>query len=339
MRMHAWLWMLAGAGVACGSSPMDPSPDGGTPPPAIDAAGPADAGAPPPASRRAYVWIWRNYADHLDTVIAHASSFTHVSPALYQVNYDYQSGPARLLPGSDDFDGLTAAEICRRAHDAQLRCEPLVYAGAGNSGTDLGIHHILDDSPAGAQRSFIDGMIAEAESNGFDGFNLDWEVDGGSTNHADYGDKWVAFLKAFKTALNAKGMTLSIDLGTWYIRQSECSGGGGVADLTTLGDAVDVAIIMAYTNTLGPAADACPDPVATPVACDNQMAGQLALMCLLPRATVAIGLIDPGTAPIADDALAAIGRYGFRAVALWPDDDPFLGGTDWYVRFADYLDR
>jgi hypothetical protein len=78
--------------------------------------------------------------------LARLDSFTHVSPALYHVNYDYQSGPARLLNESDDFDGLTAAEICQRAHDAQLRCEPLVYAGAGNSGTNLGIHHILDDS-------------------------------------------------------------------------------------------------------------------------------------------------------------------------------------------------
>jgi hypothetical protein len=337
MRTRAWLWLLAFAG-ACDHASIEQAADAGSPP-AFDAAGPADAGPPPPPTNQAYVWIWRNYGENLDTVIAHADSFTHVSPALYHVNYDYQSGPARLLNEDDDFDGLSAAEICQRAHEAQLRCEPLVYAGAGNSGTDVGIHHILDDSPAGARQSFIDGMIEVAQANGFDGFNLDWEVDGESTNHDGYGDKWVAFLSAFKGALNAQGMTLSIDIGTWYIRQSECSGGGGVADLTTLGDAVDLAIIMAYTNTLGPAAEACPAPVATPVACDNDMEGQLALMCLLPPSTVAIGLIDPGTGPIADDAFAAIHRYGFHTVALWPDEDPFLGGTDWYSRLADHLGR
>jgi len=62
-------------------------------------------------------------------------------------------------------------------------------------------------------------------------------------------------------------------------------------------------------------------------------------MCLLPPPTVAIGLIDPGTGPIADDALAAIHRYGFGTVAIWPDEDPFLGGTDWYSRLADHLGR
>jgi len=129
-----------------------------------------------------------------------------------------------------------------------------------------------------------------------------------------------------------------LDVGTWYIRQSECSGGGGVVDLTALGEAVDRVIIMAYTNQVGMASDRCPTPVDTPVACENNLVGQLNLMCLLlPRQTVAIGLIDPGSGPIVDDALTLIGRYGFQTVAIWPDEDPFLGGTDWYSRLADYL--
>jgi len=330
---NAWLVLAAWAGIACGSSTPEQPPD---------AAGmPGDAAVPdaavPPAARQAYIWIWRDYVASLDAVVAHAGSFTHVSPALYELNYDYQSGPAHLLGEVDDFDGLTAAQVCQRVHDAQLRCEPLLYAGAGNTGTDQGIHNVLDDAPAGAQQSFIDSMVAEAQARGFDGFNLDWEFDGATTGQAAYGAKLVAFLTAFRSALNAKGMTLSFDLGTWYIRQSECSGGDGVADLTTLGNAVDLAIIEAYTNQMGPPSTGCPEPVATPVACDNNVVGQLNLMCLLPRARVAIGLIDPGSGPIVDDVLATIGHYGFQTVAIWPDEDPFLGGTDWYPRLADYL--
>src|SRR5262245_23760863 len=105
------------------------APDGSLPP--VDSARP-DSSVPPAPSRQAYIWIWRNYASNLDTVVAHAESFTRVSPALYQLNFDYQSGPARLLNENNDFDGMTAAQLCQRAHDAQLRCEPLVYAGAGN---------------------------------------------------------------------------------------------------------------------------------------------------------------------------------------------------------------
>src|SRR5205814_989011 len=130
---------------------------------------------------------------------------------------------------------------------------------------------------------------------------------------------------------------LSFDLGTWYIRQSDCSGGDGVADLAALGGAVDVMIIEAYTDTVGPASSGCPVAVTTPVACDNNLVGQMNLMCLLPRAHVAIGLIDPGSGVIADEALARIAAYGYPAVALWPDNDPFLGGTDWYTRLAAYL--
>ena len=69
----------------------------------------------------------------------------------------------------------------------------------------------------------------------------------------------------------------------------------------------------------------CCQPVTTPVACDNNLVGQMNLMCLLPRAHVAIGLIDPGSGVIADEALARIAAYGYPAVALWPDNDPFLG--------------
>jgi hypothetical protein len=121
------------------------------------------------------------------------------------------------------------------------------------------------------------------------------------------------------------------------VRQSDCSGGGGVADLKALGDAVDLVIIEAYTNKLGAASGGCPATVTAPVSCDETLVGQLTLMCLSPRPTVAIGLIDPGSGVIADDALATIRTFGFQTVALWPDEDPFLGGADWYTPLADYL--
>ena len=173
--------------VACDAAPTatpDATPDAGP------AASPDAATPPAIPPRQAYIWIWRNYRDSLDAVVAHAASFTHVSPAFYELNFDYQSGPAHLF-NDDDFDGESSAAFCQRAHDAGLRCEPLVYAGAGNGGTDQGIHNVLDDSPPGARQSFIDSMVAEATTHGFDGFNLDWELDGAATGHAAYGAKLV----------------------------------------------------------------------------------------------------------------------------------------------------
>jgi spore germination protein YaaH len=130
-----------------------------------------------------------------------------VSP-LYQLNYNYASGVAQLVNGNDDFgDGLTSKSIAQKIHATGLRCVPLMYAGAGNSGTDQGIQNVLNDAPPGAQQSFIRSMVNEAMTKGYDGYNLDWEV--GNTG-ADYGDKLVGFLSAFKTALNAQGMMLSL---------------------------------------------------------------------------------------------------------------------------------
>jgi hypothetical protein len=87
----------------------------------------------------------------------------------------------------------------------------------------------------------------------------------------------------------------------------------------------------------------------TPIACSSDFAGGLDVMCELPPANVSIGLISPeggngGTNVFAGDALAAVNAYGYRAVAIWPDDSVFLNdahispsGATWYSLLADYL--
>lgn len=100
-------------------------------------------------------------------------------------------------------------------------------------------------------------MLTEAVTNHYDGYNLDWEV--GNTGH-DYSDKLGSFLVAFREALHSKGMTLSPDLGGWYVQQWTDSGANGFVDFTTLSNSVDalkavdtygyraVAIWPAYSN-------------------------------------------------------------------------------------------
>ncbi|HWE29179.1 MAG TPA: hypothetical protein VHB97_14320 [Polyangia bacterium] len=302
-----------------------------------------DAGGPP--AKQSLIWVWQDYVNSLATVAAHASSFTQVSPALYTLNYAYASGAAQLL--SSDFDGLSAAQVSQTIHAAKLACIPLIYAGAGNNGTDQGIQNILNDSPAGAQQSFITSMVTEAVDNAYDGYNLDWEV--GNTGH-DYSAKLVTFLSAFRDALHAKGMTLSLDLGTWYVQQCTGSGGDGFVDFTTLGDSVDWAILEDYANGLGTPGGGCPSGLQTAVQCDNDFASALDVMCDIPPQNVSIGLIsaysgNSGTNPFAGDALQAVTAYGFRAVAIWPAySNVFLdetaispSGATWYSLLADYL--
>jgi hypothetical protein len=299
-----------------------------------------------PAQKQSLIWVWEDYVNSLNAVAAHASSFTQVSPALYQLNYAYASGPAQLLSG--DFDGLSAAQVSQKIHAAGLECIPLIYAGAGNNGTDQGIQNILSDSPVGAQQSFITSMIDAAVSNGYDGYNLDWEV--GGTGH-DYSDKLVSFLVAFRDALHAKGMTLSLDLGTWYVQQCTGSGGDGFVDFATLGNSVDWAILEDYANTLGaPDSGGCPAGLQTAVQCDNGFADGLDVMCDLPPENVSIGLIsaysgNSGSNPFAGDSLQALDTYGYRAVAIWPAySNVFLdetgispSGATWYSLLADFV--
>jgi len=303
----------AGAGVGSGGGGVE---DGGTD------GGDTDAGT----GRQSLVWVWNDFPASLSAVAAHADSFTHVSPTLYHVNYDYQSGVPRFTSqsGADDFDGLTSAEVAQQIHAAGLRCTPLVFGGAANAGTDQGIHNILDDAPAGTQQAFITALVQEAQAKGYDGYNLDFEVDTGTTAYSGHGQKLLNFLSAFRSALNAQGLTLSIDLGTWYVRQSYCSGGNGVVDLTAIGAVVDQAIMMNYLTSMGPAQAACPASLPDPQVCSNDFVPTLNLMCVYvtPPGAVSIALSANPTAgnnPIAGASVDAVVAYGIRNLAVWPD--------------------
>jgi hypothetical protein len=304
-----------------------------------DAADGATTSGPP--ARQSLIWVWQDYANSIAAVASHASSFTHVSPALYQLNYDYASGVATQVNTDDDYDGLSSQQVAQQIHAAGLLCVPLMYAGSGNYGTDQGLQNVMNDSPAGAQASFISSMVAEAMTKGYDGYNLDWEVD--NTGYAQYGAKYVAFLTAFKTALNAHQMTLSVDVAGWYTLQCSGSGGDGLADLTQLGAAVDLAIIEDYAGSFDDNATSCPATNPSQEDCDSDFGGGLSVMCNLPKNVVSIGLISTGTNSFVDQALAGITSYGYTNVATWPDDAQFLnpsgipnGGT-WYTVLDGFL--
>jgi hypothetical protein len=296
------------------------SPDAGSRP---DAGFPADAGSPGTLGQ-SLVWVWYNYSTVLPDVAQHPGTFTHVSPALYDVNYAYASGVPEFYGGSDNFDGLTSAQVVQQIHAAGLKCVPLIYGGKDNDGTDQGIQNILNDSPAGAQSSFIAGLVSEGMAKGYDGWNLDWEVDTSGTDYTGYGSKLETFLGALKSALHAQGMTLSIDLGTWFIRQTYCSGGDGMVDLTQLGANVDLAILEDYAATLTGGSMSCPSSLPNPQSCPSpdEFVTDMNLMCVyLPPEVVSIGLDANATAsnPIAGETISRLESYGIKNVAMWPD--------------------
>ncbi|HEX3773852.1 MAG TPA: hypothetical protein VHV51_05260 [Polyangiaceae bacterium] len=292
------------------------------------------------SAKQSWIWVWENYSSAMKAVAANAKSFTHVSPALYQLNYNYSSGVSTLVNANDDFGGgLSSKSIATASHDAGLKCVPLMYAGAGNSGTDQGIQNVLNDAPSGAQGSFISSMVTEAKNKGYDGYNLDWEV--GNTG-SDYSNKLVSFLSAFKSALNQQGMILTIDIAGWYVSQCSASGGSALVDLTKLGPSVDQAIIEDYAGSLGSVQTCASANANNSKDCgDSNFATGLNVMCDMPANVVNIGLIysanNGGADSYTSAALDAVTAYGYKFIAVWPDDYGFFSQQSWYSALAKFL--
>ncbi len=316
---------LGACGPLGGTSEYDPNAAGGAGASGGGGGGAStlmgSAGARPanPHQRQSLIWVWQSYRSSLKKVLDNANSFSHVSPALYDMNYDYQSGVTHNVMASGNYDGLTGADMAVALHAAGLKIVPLMYAGAGNHGTDQGIQNVL--SKPDVAQAFIAAHVQEALDKGYDGWNLDWEVQ--TTTYETYGPPLITFLTAFKTALHEHQLELSFDLGGWYVKQCTASGGSGLVDLKAMAPAVDQAILEDYAGSFEGPTDKCPDAAPDLQNCDSFGNG-LSVMCATAPSVVSVGLITPGSNPFAAQALDAISSYGFQSVALWPDDSTFL---------------
>ncbi len=167
--------------------------------------------------------------------------------------------------GPDNYDGdqATRARLAATYHGLGLKVSALVNAGVDSAGTDKGAAAVLcggstasGQSPVDptlttvcpAQRSFIQAMVSEAQTYGYDDINLDWELgEAFSGSDADlgaeptypkisaaYGQAFSNFLTNFKSALRAAGLetTLSVDAIPGNVNGSYCSGAshGGFID-------------------------------------------------------------------------------------------------------------
>ncbi len=304
-----------------------------------DATSPTDSGAggsaeaSAPGGRQVLVWVptgLNNFSKNIMSVTTTTpKAFTEVSPDFYTMT---TSGTPTI--SGTTFDGLSIAQVATQVHGAGMKLIPLIYGGNTDYGTFLG-----DSS---AQSTFITWLVTEAQTNAYDGWNIDWEPN--SINSAQY----VSFLTAAKAALHAKNLLLTVDIGGWYIEQCGADG----IDLTQIGPAVDVAIIEDYAGGEGTAPTTCTGAPSGMIDCapdpTNYFGAQLGLMCdVSPVGAISIGLIDgnggTGANPFLPKALMDIAAIGFTQVAVWPDEDPFLvptnipnGGT-WYSNLAQFL--
>ena len=318
-----------------------------------------------------WVWVYGDWSASLDSIVANANAFTHVSPTFYSLNNDYTAGlPAYATcstqgsnyictdAGTNTFGSLTTTQFTQRLAAAGLATVPAIYAGSANGGSDQGVQNILND-PNGAGARFIASMLAEALSNGYAGYNLDWEM--GNAVGSAYADKFVRFVDAFKAALAPHGLSLSADAIVNNINGTFCSGSDGYLDFAKLSASqLDRLIIEAYTPLLGSASTSCrsvPLSTARPAACPVNSSGThltatglLDYMCSnLPASMVVIGLesYSAGTNPIAGEVVSTLKAYGLNKIAVWPESEsgyPFLSTKDlsapednWYDLLRGFL--
>ncbi len=315
-------------------------------------------------------WVWPYNANdgwppQVKAIDDHAASFTHISPTLYTLNYSgaaYSSGLAHYVTCSDPcgcsdagsnnfgkFSGLTGSSASLNnttittqsfttwAHGRGLNVVPAIYGGAGNCGNDTSLEAILcngSTTACTAQTNFVNAMVAELMSNGYDGYNFDWET---TAVAGSYAKAFVAFVNAFKAALVSAGAPnalVTADALDNNMAGTYCSGNSGFIDLSLLRDSsIDRVILEDYYQPLGTATLTCPNKAATsssPLTCDETMTGELALMCPpnlnYDKAVIGLEASSDGTNPFAGAALAAMKSYGFTKVAVWPQY-PFMNTT------------
>jgi hypothetical protein len=127
----AMVLALAACGPIGGTEPFNDGGSGGASAGAASNASgglTGSGGARPanPNGKQSLIWIWQNYSIDLANVVANANSFTHVSPALYQLNYAYQSGVAQGVNANGIYNGLTGKDMAAQLHAAGLKMVPLM---------------------------------------------------------------------------------------------------------------------------------------------------------------------------------------------------------------------
>ncbi len=318
--------------------------------------------APPPASspssRESWAWVFTNWKSSIETIIANTGSFTHVSPTFYTVNYNYISGVPEFYTGSNNFGGMKTIDIAKKLVGVGISVVPAIFGGSGNQGVDQGMQNILDNAN-NAGTEFINSMVAEAQKNGYAGYNIDWEVHQSSSPiGAGYAKKFSNFLKQFKSALG--DLSLSVDVIDSNIANTWCSGNNGFIDVLEVAPLVDRIVIEDYTSFLGDASANCDDTAlgrnaVVPCTAIYDQKRSFSKFVNLMRCNnlsaekIIIGMQadSDNNNPIADACVHTVLSHGFNKIALWPQPDgiyPYLSADglvsdkkDWYAILSNFL--
>jgi hypothetical protein len=367
-----------GGGGGSASNPPDGSAGGGSSGSSGGEVADGGMGLPPfddggVQGRSSIGWAVDYPDDVLNVIGAHTSAFTHVAVLIYDVS-NYKSGVAPFwnTPGGGDVfqNNNSSATLAEKVHTMGLKMLAGVFGGQ-ELGSNQGIVTLLNDTPPGTQAGFITSMVNEGVTKKYDGFALDWAM-GGATmaltiDFPRYAIKMQNFLGAFRSALHAKGMVLTLAMVPNDVKQACISYGNGVFDLQQLGKYVDLAMMEAYGTTFGSGGTSCPKNYTDPPSCFGgnifaPFTNDVDLLCAntaqMGQMTVMMSASPQMTNPFAGQAMALVKQYGIPSVSLFPEintdkvdggsgpDGTYAifdstgispAGTDWFALLTDFL--
>lgn len=155
--------------------------------------------------------------DNLEQLAEMAKEINVVSPTWY-----------RLADTLGNISSLADADYVERAHDIGLQ----VWALIDNFDSNVSTFELLSSSSA--RQALIKNMMEEADTIGFDGWNIDFETLTTAT-----GPHYIQFIKELSVECRKRGIVLSVDN---YVPAPY----NEFYDLETQGKVADYVIIMAY---------------------------------------------------------------------------------------------
>ena len=165
--------------------------------------------------------------DNLEKMVKNAKEMNVISPTWYA-----------LTDNEGNFSSLADASYVERAHAMGLQ----VWALIDNFSDNVDTYELLSSTMT--RQKLIDRMMTEAETYGFDGWNIDFETLASKT-----GPHYIQFIKELSVRCKKAGLVLSVDN---YVPAPY----NAFYDLETQGKFVDYVIIMSYDEHYAGSAEA-----------------------------------------------------------------------------------
>jgi len=169
----------------------------------------SSSGHAPPQKRSLTAWMYdgRDLSDdywheRIANISKHRENLTAISPNIYGIS------PSGTFSGQGDFHRIVPH--LPKFQAMGLDTTPLI----NNFGGLPGYQRLLAGQ---APQAFIKAAVDEAVKMGYQGYNMDSELRGGTDAKSwdflkPYTQKYMDFLNSFADALHAKNMTLSVDI-------------------------------------------------------------------------------------------------------------------------------